>query len=188
MLRKGPGRLSSLDTIAEIGQDDIVWALQELNTRTRTQADILFELNDRLAVKGIEPISKSAFNRRAVREYVHTQGIIETNRVAAMLAPHMTAEKVDQTHIVLCEIAKTMTMRKFESAPDDLTSKDVMDLSRGLLATAQALKISSERKKLEKSLREQTTKVINETGKAIGLTAAQIAKIRRDVLGVKGSS
>ena len=61
------GRLSSLDLSPEEGHDDIVWAMAQLNERKRSQEDIRFELNDRLAVKGIDAISKSAFNRRAVR-------------------------------------------------------------------------------------------------------------------------
>ena len=65
--RQTRGRLSSLDLLPEDCTDDVVWAMGELNARKRSQADILFELNDRLAVKGCDIISKSAFNRRAVR-------------------------------------------------------------------------------------------------------------------------
>ena len=59
--------LDSLDLLPPECEDDVVWALARLNERQRTQADILFELNDRLAVKGQGPISKSAFSRRSVR-------------------------------------------------------------------------------------------------------------------------
>lgn len=47
-------RLSSIDMLPEEAADDIVWATQQLAQRTRTQQDILFELNDRLEAKGIE--------------------------------------------------------------------------------------------------------------------------------------
>ena len=52
--RPGRGRLSSMDLIPEEGQDDIVWAVAELNKRQRSAKEILFDLNDRLAAKGID--------------------------------------------------------------------------------------------------------------------------------------
>lgn len=41
------GQLSSLDLLPDEAQDDLVWAIGELNRRQRTQTDILFEFNDR---------------------------------------------------------------------------------------------------------------------------------------------
>ena len=80
-------RLSSIDLVPEHAQDDIVWAIGELNQRLRTQADILFELNDRLATKGVEPISASAFNRKALKLRAAQIRLDEVNKLLEVELP-----------------------------------------------------------------------------------------------------
>ncbi len=65
--RKGRGRLDSFDLMPEDGQEDLAWAMTELNKRVRPQSVILEELNGRLADKNLPLISKSAFNRKSIR-------------------------------------------------------------------------------------------------------------------------
>ena len=90
----GRGRLSSIDLLPDEAQDDIVWAMAELNQRKRSQADILFELNDRLAVKGCEAISKSAFNRKSMRVAAYSRRINESRALFEGIAPQFTPDKV----------------------------------------------------------------------------------------------
>ena len=80
-MAEGRGRLSSIDLLPEEAQDDILWALGELNQRQRTQADILFELNDRLEAKGFEAISKSAFNRNSTKLAARSRRIAERQQI-----------------------------------------------------------------------------------------------------------
>ena len=101
------GRLSSLDLIPEEGHDDIVWAMAQLNERKRSQEDIRFELNDRLAVKGIDAISKSAFNRRAVRIALAQARREEDAAVYEAIAAKLSPEKIDEAAIVVGELLKS---------------------------------------------------------------------------------
>ncbi|MBB4018220.1 hypothetical protein GGR16_003254 [Chelatococcus caeni] len=69
MQLRGPDALL-LDRVPAEGHGDALWALGELSERRRTSADILFELNDRLAAKGIAPVLRSTFNRVAIRRSI----------------------------------------------------------------------------------------------------------------------
>lgn len=142
--RSGRGRLSSLDLIPEEGRDDILWALDELNQRVRTQADILDELNGKLAVHGIDPISKSAFNRAAVRTAAAARRISEARAVFAGIADQFTPEGIDENSIVLGEVIKTLILELVDSPGQ--TPKGAMELARAFLATIQAQKLSSDRR------------------------------------------
>lgn len=186
MARDGRGRLSSLDLVPDEAQDDIAWAMAELNQRQRTQADILFELNDRLAVKGVDPISKSAFNRRAVRVANAARRISESRALFEGIAPQFTAEKIDETNIVLGELIKILIAEMLDADAKTFTPKASMEMARAYLATIQGQKLSAERRsKLEAQFREKTDKAIGAVAREAGLSAERIEQIRRDVLGVR---
>lgn len=181
----GRGRLSSLDLVPEHAQDDIVWALGELNQRTRTQADILFELNDRLAVKGVEPISKSAFSRKAVRLAAASRRLEEARFMFAGLADHFTPEKVDENNIALGEIIKTLIFELTDEGAGAQNPKGAMELARAYLATIQGQKLSSARRQqLAAELESKTEKAVDEVAREKGLTAETVAAIKSKILGV----
>ncbi|SIP88793.1 Protein of unknown function, partial [Rhizobium sp. RU35A] len=104
----GRGRLSSLDLLPDEARDDLLWALAELNRRERTQADILFELNDRLEAKGLETISRSAFNRKSMRLAKRTMQLEERRHIYAGIAERLTPEEVGNADLVLGEFLKTL--------------------------------------------------------------------------------
>lgn len=181
--RAGRGRLSSLDLIPDEGRDDVMWALEELNRRERTQADILFELNDRLAVKGIDPISKSAFNRTAVRTAAASRRIAEARAVFAGIAPQFTPESIDENSIVLGEVIKTLIMELIDEPRQ--TPKGAMELARAFLATIQAQRLSSDRRqRLEAELASRAGAAVDRVAEARGLTAETVDAIKAQILGV----
>lgn len=100
--------LNSLNLLPEECQDDVVWALAELNRRERTQADILLELNDRLAVKGHGPISRSAFSRQSVRLKRRADRLAERDALYAGVIDKITPEKMAEQDIILGELLKTL--------------------------------------------------------------------------------
>jgi hypothetical protein len=182
---EGRGRLSTLDLVPEEGQDDIVWALAELNKRQRTQSDILFEMNDRLEAKGLEPISRSSFNRRAVRLAAASRRLEEARYMFAGLADQFTPDKVDEGNIGLGEVIKTLI---FELLDADIRHdpKGAMELARAYLATIQGQKISSERRqKLTKEYAEKTSAAVDQVARAKGLTADTVEAIKAQILGVQ---
>lgn len=183
--REGRGRLSTMDLVPEDGQDDVQWALGELNNRQRTAADILVELNERLEVKGIDPISKSAFNRRSVKLAAMSNRLNEARHIFEGLAPQFTAEKVDQHTLVLGEFIKILVFELAQNDGGAIGTKGAMELARAHLAVIQGQKISSERRlKLEADFKAQAGEAIEKAVKARGMSAETAEDLRRGLFGV----
>lgn len=187
--RQGRGRLSSLDLLPEEAQDDLVWALGELNQRSRTQADILFELNDRLEAKGIEPISRSAFNRRATRLARRTAQLEERRYVYAGIAERLTPEEVSKSDLVLGEFLKVLIDELLDGS--ELTSKSAMELARAYKETVLAQRHSAaERRKAEDEAKKKINSAISNVEKSLPAQAATvdgqeiIRRIREDIYGI----
>jgi len=184
--RLGRGRLSSIDLLPEEAGDDIVWACQELAARSRTQTDILFELNDRLEAKGLEPISRSAFNRKAMRLAAAQRRMSEARAMFEGLADQMTAKDVDENTIILGEFIKTLIIELVDDQAGPKTPKQAMELARAFHATVAAQKISSDRRKvLDEDYEKKTAATIDKVAQEKGLSEDAVAQLRRDFLGVR---
>lgn len=186
MARDGRGRLASIDLVPEEAQDDIAWAMGELNKRSRTQADILFELNDRLAAKGVDPVSKSAFNRRAVRVANAARRLAESRALFEGIAPQFTPERIDETNIVIGELIKMLIAEMLDSDASAFTPKNSMEMARAYLATIQGQKLSAERRtKLAAEFEKKAGEAIAKVGRAKGLTQETVDTLRAEILGVR---
>ncbi|RWE48553.1 MAG: DUF3486 family protein [Mesorhizobium sp.] len=160
--------LDSLDLLPEDCQDDVIWALARLNERTRTQSDILFELNDRLAVKGQGPISRSAFSRRSVRLKRRADRLTERDAIYAGIVDKITPDKMGDQDLVLGELLKTLIDELIDEAK---TAEDVKELASAFRQTVSAQHVSANLKakanaaaeaKMEKAVKAAT----GEIGKA----------------------
>lgn len=168
----GRGRLSSLDLLPDEAQEDILWAMTELNQRKRSQADILFDLNDRLAAKGLGPISKSAFNRKSMRIAAYSRRIVESRALFEGIAPQFTPEKVDETNIVIGEMIKVLIAEMLDAEAGDFATKDALHLAGAYVKAIQGQKISSERKsKLAAEFAQKIGEAAATVEKAKGITA-----------------
>ena len=182
MARKGRGRLSSLDLLPEEAQDDLIWAIGELNRRERSQADILSELNDRLEVKGIEPISRSAFNRKSMRLAKRAMQMEERKHLYSGIADRLTPEEVGKADLVLGEFLKTLIDELLDG--DGLVSKNAMELARAYKDTVMAQRHSAElREKAEAQADAKLKKAVDEVGdvvrKAAGISQETLDEINR---------
>jgi chorismate mutase len=192
-MAEGRGRLSSLDLVPEEGQDDIRWALGELNERRRSAADILFELNDRLTGKGLGDfiISKSAFNRKSVAIARAASRIKMSREIFTGIAEHLTPENIDKANIALAEFIKALIAEIISQAEDGgLSADEAMKLARGFQAVVLAQKQSTDRRakaeKDEAARVEKTADALGAAAKEAGLSAETVAKLRRDFLGMAG--
>lgn len=183
----GRGRLSSLDLLPDEAQDDLVWAMAQLNERRRTQTDILFELNDRLAVKGIDAISASAFNRKAVRLAKRNQRLEERRHLYAGIAPKLTADKIAEDDLVLAEFIKSLLDELLEE--EGHGTKNALDLARAYqsVVTAQAQSarnraFASEEAKKKLSAAMDAAEEAVASGKGDPVEA--LRRIRQDVYGM----
>ncbi|MFC5553633.1 phage protein Gp27 family protein [Methylobacterium iners] len=184
--REGRGRLSSMDLVPEEAQEDIIWAVGELNKRERTASEILFELNDRLDAKGIDPISKSAFNRKSVKLAAMSNRLNEARYIFQGLAPQFTAEKVDEHTMVLGEFIKLLIFELVQADGGAVGSKGAMELARAHLAVIQGQKISSERRlALQREFAAGAEKAIDTVAKEKGLSGETVRGIKEKILGLK---
>lgn len=183
--RQGRGQLSSMDLIPEEGQEDIVWAVGELNKREKTQVEILFELNDRLAAKGIDPISKSAFNRRSVKLAALTHRLDEARYLFSGVASQFTAEKVDESSIVVGEFIKTLCFELTQGDAHEIKPKGAMELARAHLAVIQGQAISAQRRaKLQAEFKAEAAERIKAVVQARGLSSETAEDLKRQLFGV----
>jgi len=177
----GRGRLSSLDLLPEEARDDLIWAIGELNKRERTQADIHFEFNDRLEAKGIETISRSAFNRKAMRLAKRTLQLEERRHIYAGIAERLTPEEVGKADLVLGEFLKTLLDELLDG--DGLDSKNAMELARAYKDTIMAQRHSAElREKAEaqaKAKLEKAVDAVSEVVKKAGVSQETMDEINR---------
>jgi hypothetical protein len=191
MAREGRGRLSSLDLLPEEAQDDLVWALGQLNERKRTQADILFELNDRLEAKSVEGVSKSAFNRKAVAISRAAARMAEQRAIFAGVADHLSPENIDQGNVALGEFLKTLIAEIVSRHEDGLSPKEAMELARGFQSAVSAQQISSKRRshvEAEREARanaEKTAAAVGAVAQKAGLSAATVDKLKSEILGIQ---
>ena len=179
------GRLSSVDLLPEEAQDDVVWAVGELNQRGRTAADILDGLNQRLALKGIEPISKSAFNRKSVKLAAMSHRLNEARHIFAGIAPQLTPERIDENTLVLGEFIKLLIFELVQDDGSAIGTKGAMELARAHLAVIQSQKVSADRRsRLEAEFIGKAAKAIDQVGKRKGLSEEVLQDLRRDLFGV----
>lgn len=168
----GRGRLSSIDLLPDEAEDDLFWAMAELNRRKRSQADILIELNDRLAVKGCEPISRSAFNRKAVRVAQAARRIAESRALFEGLAPQFTPERVDETNVVIGELIKVLITELLDRPEGAFSPKGAMEIANAYKTAIQGQAISSERKRrLEAEFAAKVSSAVEKVAKVRGITA-----------------
>ena len=151
--------LDSLDQLPEECQDDVVWALARLNERARSQADILFELNDRLAVKGHGPISKSAFSRRSVRLKRRADRLAERDAMYAGMIDRITPEKMAEQDIILGELLKALID---EFADEASSAKEIKALADAYKQTVMAQQASAKLK--AQALAEANAKLAKAVG------------------------
>ena len=180
------GRLSSLDLMPDEAQDDIAWAMGELNQRKRTQADILFELNDRLDVKGVGIVSKSAFNRKAVRVSMVAARVAESRALFKDIAPQFTPEMVDESNLVIGELIKLLIADILDAGAGELNAKSAMELARGYQATIQGQRLSSDhRRKLQGEFAAKAGAAVDKVATATGLSAETRDRLRAELLGIR---
>lgn len=187
--RRGRGRLDSLELLPDEAQDDVIWAVGQLNERRRTTADILFELNDRLEVKGIPPISKSAFYRRSARLAKRVMQLEERRYIYAGVAEKLTPEEIGRNDLILGEFLKSLIDEL--SDQEGIGSKGAMELARAYKDTIVAQRHSAEhRRKAEEDAKTKLLKAVDAATGAVDATGekpdgmAVIKKIREEIYGI----
>ncbi len=183
--RAGRGRLSSLDLLPEEAQEDVTWARVELAKRDRTQAEILSDFNGRLVDKGIEPVSKSAFNRASIRLAAMNTRLSEARAIFEGVAPQFTAEKVDEQTVVLGEFIKLLIFDLVQEDGTAIGTKGAMELASAHLAVIRGQAVSADRRrKLEADFKAEALKAVDRVAKETGMSDDLRRNINAELFGV----
>ncbi|EDQ34285.1 Protein of unknown function (DUF3486) [Hoeflea phototrophica DFL-43] len=188
--QRGSGRhaLSSIDLLPEDATADIQWAIKTLEEGKRTDSDILFEFNDRLAVIGHGPVSKSAFGRYALKKRLVFAGTSEFRIISAAFAREYGPGDTDELTLLLVQMLMTAIYKFIASR--DAKPKEIMEMSHALRALLNAQRSSAEnRAKHDAATRKKMDEVFDAAETALTENsrpdgAAVLKSIREDVYGI----
>lgn len=183
------GRLNSLDLLPIEAEEDVIWAYEQINNRKMTQADILDQLNLKLTLKNLRPISSSAFNRAAIRTSRMAHRLGEVKEIATALATKFEDGSDETLTVLVSETIKSMVFEMLENSgkikTDGASAEMMMNLSRALKHSEEAKKISADtRKMVEKDFATKTEETLNIVAKKQGLSKERVHELRREFLGL----
>ncbi len=196
--RHGRGRISAIEQLPEWADEAKVWAFEQLRERKLTQLEILDQFNARLraaslaqdASAEVPEISKSAFNRTAIRIAIMSRRLEETRAIAAVIAPKLDQAGDNSLTLMVAETIKTLTFEMLNNAgdlkADGDTAEMLMMTARALAAAEQAKRISADgRRKIESELATKASLAVDQVAKKAGLSAETVTAIKERILGIE---
>lgn len=191
--KRGRGRLSSIDTLPEEAEPAVMRAMEALKDRKKPQAQILRVLNMELEALGldIKPISKSAFNRKALWLASYGRQLENAREIASVWAEKLEETPNGDVGLLLGETLKTLIFDVLSEASLSKKSPSMVMLgvaSEALrnLEKARELSVSS-RVKIEKEFIKDANKAVAPVAKDKGLSKDTIAAIKSQILGVRSA-
>jgi hypothetical protein len=183
-------RLSSIEMLSEAATADIQWAINTLDEGRRSDSDILFEFNDRLAVIGEGPISKSAFGRYALRKRKIFGARTDFLMMSRAFKKENSAQNIDAQTELLTDML--MTAIFMYSSGKQMAPKEILDMSRAMTALNSAKRISTgEKSKADKGILSKVDAVFSAATTAMEATAtnpedgkAYLKRIREEVYNI----
>lgn len=191
------GRLSTIDTLPEWADEAKFNAFAALKKRKLDQLVILEKFNKELAAAALangvtEPpqISRSAFNRQALKLSILGRRLEETREIAAVLAPKLDQAGDNSITLLVAETIKTLISEMLSNAgelkADGESAEMLLFVSRALQHAEQAKRISGDtRKKIEAELADKTGKAVDAVAKTQGLSADTVEAIKAKILGLE---
>ena len=146
------------------------------------QIEILAEFNARLAARGIEPVSKSAWSRYAVRKAIQFRSHDEARKMSAELVAQLGPEGADEVTIMVGEMLKLAMLTRLED--QELSEKGIQQLANALAQATKAQKDSTENRRKKEEEAERRKRASEVAAKA-GVSKKTLAEINR-ALGVGG--
>lgn len=187
--RKGRSRLSSIDLLPEEAEPAVMAAIKALKDRKRSQADILRGLNGDLDKLGVKPISKSAFNRKALWLASYGTQLENAREIAAVWAEKLDETPEGDVGMLLGETIKTLIFDVLSEVAISKKSPSIVMLgvaSEALRNLEKARELSvATRVRIETNFVKQAGKAVEKAGKEKGLSRDTIAAIKSQILGVK---
>jgi hypothetical protein len=182
------GRLSSLDLLPDEAFPHVRAAIDALAERRRTQDDIREELNTHLLALGLDPVSRSAFNRKALQLAVVGEKIRLGRELAAAFAEKQAKMPEGDVALLINETVKTLIfdlVMNENFRDSDTSAKMMKEVSLALYRLEQARKIShGTRFAISATVAAQATEQVDIVAKAKGLSAETAEEIKAKILGI----
>ena len=189
--KRGRGRLSSIDMLPEDAEPAVMRAMSALKDRKKPQAQILRVLNLELDALGLDiaPISKSAFNRKALWLASYGRQIENAREIASVLSERLDETPDGDVGLLLGETLKTLIFDVLSEASLSQKSPSMVMLgvaSEALRNLEKARELSvTTRVKIERDFIKDAKKAVDRVAKEKGLTKDTIAAIKSQILGVR---
>jgi hypothetical protein len=196
-MRRGRGRLSSIDLLPDWAEPAVVAALAKLRDNSLPQIEILDQFNAELRALGFaagvtDPpqISSSAFNRKTMRLAQHGRRLAETREIATALASKLETGGDEDLTLMLSETIKTLVFEMLERAEGlnaaDWSAEMMANFALALKNAEQAKKVSADTRVLvEKNFAKQAEAAIDKVATAKGLTPETVRDFKRQLFGVR---
>lgn len=182
------GRLSSIDLLPEEAHPHVRDAINALAERKRPQDDIREELNGHLLALGLNPVSRSAFNRKSLTLSEVGERIRQGREMAAIFAEKMDEAPAGDVGLLINETIKTLVYDVImnQALSDDAASmKMLKEASITLFRLEQARKISVRvHGEITDRVIEQTSEVVDAAVKERGLSRETAEDIKSKILGI----
>lgn len=191
--REGRGRLSSIEMLPEICDEDIAWANAELRERKMPQTEILREFNARIADHGIAPISKSAFSRYSVRCAIEMRKLSASRQITDAVLTRLEPGNRSDSTIAAVELLKHRIIELVMDGQDPGAAALALNRLSTIAAREKEVQRRDAKQAREDEKREREederskAELAEEVGRIAteaGLGADRIAAIRKGVLGL----
>lgn len=182
--RKGRGRLSSIEMLPEEAQEAVNWAATSIEERKLPLNEILAEFNRRLVALGLEPVSKSAFSRYAVRQAILYREIEEGRRTTAELIEKLDLKGDKPLDVAFAEMLKVSALARVR--PGQIDEGGLLALARTIKTIAEAERISEENRERRRQRDEDEKKkaeAVSQQTRRAGVSEGTLTEINR-LLGV----
>lgn len=185
--RKGRGRLSSIEMLPEEAQEAVNWAATAIEERKLQLNEILAEFNRQLIALGLEPVSKSAFSRYAVRQAILYRDMAEGRAMVGELAEKLGLKGDKPIDVAFSEMLKISALALVR--PGQVTEDSLLALARTVkvINEAEAIAAENERRKerdaKEKAEEQKKAEAVSSQARLAGVSAGTLSEINR-LLGV----
>lgn len=188
-MAKGRGRLSSIELLPDEAWPHVRDAIAALKDKRRPAEAIRDELNGHLLALGLEPVSRSAFNRYSLQLAIQGEKLMKAREIGALWAEKLKDAPQDDVTLLLNE---TIMVLLYEIVTEHTVSDAGMSvkmlkeaaLANRSLALAKKATVESTIKR-ERELVEKAAAAVDTAAKAAGLSTETAEAIKAKILGIQ---
>lgn len=182
------GRLHSIDLLPDEAWPHVQDAIAALKARKKPAETIREEFNTHLLAMGLDPISKSAFNRYSLMIAAMGGAMLRAREAANLFVDKVAKVEDDNVGLLLTEMGKSIIFDMMSRAAvndGEFTPKELAAIALTLqrFEKAAAVNIAAARLRVE-DYRASAAAAVDTAAKAAGLSAETAEAIKSKILGI----